>query len=133
MNRTKIDYHKLNSRAQENYNADKLGALMADYGYHCMRLSDDYNGADMIALREGEEALHIQLKGRVMIKPEYMNKGLYIAFPINGEFYVLLHDTLVDICGERGYLNTRAWLEQGKWHVGTPPKDMILRLQEFKL
>ena len=133
MNRQRIDYTQLNSRAQENYNADKLGALMADYGYHCMRLSDDFNGADMIALREGEETLHIQLKGRVMIKPEYMNKGLYIAFPIKGDFYVLLHDTLVEICGERGYLETRAWLEQGKWHVGNPPKAMIEMLQPFKL
>ena len=133
MVREKVDYTKLNSRAQENYNADKLGALMADYGYHCMRLSDDFNGADMIALREGAETLHIQLKGRVMIKPEYMNKGLYIAFPINGDFYVLLHDTLVEICGDRGYLETRAWREQGKWHVGTPPKAMIETLKPFKL
>ena len=46
----------------------KLAARMADYGYTCLRLSDDYNGADLIALREGEEAIHIQLKGRVTIK-----------------------------------------------------------------
>lgn len=77
--------------------------------------------------------MHIQLKGRVMVKPEYMGKGLYMAFPINGDFYVVLHDSLLDICEERGYLKTRAWLEQGKWHVGTPPKAMIETLAPYKL
>lgn len=133
MNRTKINYKDLNARAQENYLYAKLSAQLADYGYTCLRLSDDYNGADLIALREGEEALHIQLKGRVTIKPEYQGKGLYMAFPINGDWYVTPHDELVDVCGERGYLQTRAWLEQGKWHVGTPPVAMIERLHEYKL
>jgi len=133
MNRSKIDYRKLNPRAQENFLYAKLASQLADYGYTSLRLSDDYNGADLIALREGEAALHIQLKGRITIKPEYMNKGLYIAFPIDGEFYVLPHDELVDICDERGYLKTRAWLDQGKWHVGNPPKAMIERLQDYKV
>lgn len=133
MNREKVNYTQLNPRAQENFLYAKLAARMADYGYTCLRLSDDYNGADLIALREGEDAMQIQLKGRVTIKPEYMNKELYMAFPINSDFYVLLHDDLVRICGDRGYLKTRAWLEQGKWHVGKPPKAMIETLQPFKL
>ena len=133
MNREKVSYSDLNARAQENYLYAMLAAQLAPYGYTCLRLSDDYNGADLIALREGEEAMHIQLKGRVTIKSEYQSKGLYMAFPINGEFYVLLHDDLVDICGNRGYLETRAWREQGKWHVGNPPKAMIETLKPFKL
>lgn len=28
---------------------------------------------------------------------------------------------------------TPAWLEQGKWYVGNPPKVMIDTLQPFKL
>lgn len=50
MNREKIDYTQLNARAQENFLYAKLSAQLADYGYTCLRLSDDYNGADLIAL-----------------------------------------------------------------------------------
>lgn len=133
MNREKINYRDLNARAQENHLSAKLASALADYGYNCLRLSDDYNGADMIALREGEPAMHIQLKGRVTIKPEYQGKGLFMAFPINNEWYVMPHDELVGVCRARGYCETRAWKEQGKWHVGTPPKEMIQTLQPFKL
>ena len=54
MNRTHIDYSDdLNGRQKENHNAAKLSAVLADYGYFPMWLNDDYNGADLIALREG--------------------------------------------------------------------------------
>ena len=42
----KIDYSKLNARQQENYNFQKVSGVLADYGYTCIKLSDDWNGAD---------------------------------------------------------------------------------------
>ena len=47
-----------------------------------MWLNDDYNGADMIALREGQEALLIKLKSRTFIGKKYRNKGLLIGLPV---------------------------------------------------
>jgi hypothetical protein len=44
-----ISYASLNPRQKENYNYQKLSALLADYGFVTMRLSDDWRGADMIA------------------------------------------------------------------------------------
>ena len=133
MNREKIDYTRLNPRAQENYNSAKLASLMADYGYACIRLSDDYNGADLIALREGEPAMHIQLKGRLTIKRSYIGKDLYIAFPIAGEFFVVPHDELTALCDEARYLSTKSWINDGSWHTGRPSKTMTAALQTFKL
>jgi hypothetical protein len=46
----KVLYKNLNSRHQENYNFTKVASTQADYGYNCLRLSDDYHGADFIAL-----------------------------------------------------------------------------------
>ena len=76
MNRTHIDYsHDLNGRQKENHNAAKLSAVLADYGYFIMWLNDDYNGADLIALREGEESMMIQLKSAPTISQKYEEKG----------------------------------------------------------
>ena len=40
----------------------KLCAVLADCGYFTIRRTDDYKGADLIAQREGEEPMMIQLK-----------------------------------------------------------------------
>ena len=46
----KILYSKLNARQQENYNYQKASAILADYGFNTLRLSDDWQGADFIAI-----------------------------------------------------------------------------------
>lgn len=43
-------YDKLNSKAKETYNFHKMAAILADYGYNCIWLSNDWNGADFIAV-----------------------------------------------------------------------------------
>lgn len=52
----RIDYAKLNARQKENFNFQKISAVLADYGFVAMRLSDDWQGADFIALHiDGEK------------------------------------------------------------------------------
>lgn len=49
----KISYSDdLNARQKENFNFQKVSAVLADYGYVTMRLSDDWQGADFIALHK---------------------------------------------------------------------------------
>lgn len=50
----KIEYKNLNSKQKENYNFQKASTKLADYGYNCLRLSDDWNGADFIDLHIAE-------------------------------------------------------------------------------
>ncbi len=45
---TKIRYDDLNARQQENYNFHKAACVLAEYGYNCIRLSDDWEGADFL-------------------------------------------------------------------------------------
>ena len=63
----KVNYNKLNSKQKENYNFHKVAAALAEYGYNSMRLNDDWQGADFIAVN-GDEMLKIQLKGRFTIR-----------------------------------------------------------------
>ena len=135
MNRTHIDYsHDLNGRQKENHNAAKLSAVLADYGYFIMWLNDDYNGADPIALREGEESMMIQLKSAPTISQKYEEKGLWMAFPVSkahqsvgcvGEWCVIKHDDLVSVFAEMGYTETKSWTEDGGYSTPLPPSKKL--------
>ena len=44
-----IDYRQLNSKQKEIHNFQKVSAVLADYGFNCIKLADDWNGADFLA------------------------------------------------------------------------------------
>ena len=133
MNRTHIKYADLNSRQKENYNAAKLGAVLANFGYFTMWLNDDYNGADLIALREGEEPMMIQLKSRPAIGKRYENKGLFMAFPVARNWCVIEHDLLQGVFAEFGHLKTKSWVERGRYAIGKPSRELVARLEPYCL
>lgn len=61
-----IEYEELTSAQQENYNYQKVCAVLADYGFSTIRLTDDWEGADFIAQHAGSDTfLKVQLKGRL--------------------------------------------------------------------
>ena len=73
----RIKYEDLNSRQQENYNFQKLASKLADYGFNCLRLSDDWQGADFIACHiDGKTFMKVQLKGRLSIEKKYDGKDV---------------------------------------------------------
>jgi hypothetical protein len=95
---THVDPRTLNSRQIENYNFAKLSAILADYGFNTMRLSADWNGADLIAQHIDGSSLQVQLKGRFGFWQKYRGKSLYMAFPAtNGEWYLYPHDELLQV------------------------------------
>ena len=49
MKLTKINYDDLNPRQQEAYNFQKAASVLADYGFNCIKLADDWQGADFLA------------------------------------------------------------------------------------
>jgi hypothetical protein len=76
-----IEYSNLNSRQKENYNYQKISAVLADYGFITHRLTDDWQGADFIAQHfDGKTFLKVQLKGRLTFDKKYLGKDIYIAF-----------------------------------------------------
>ena len=85
----RIEYTALNSRQRENYNFAKVAARLADYGFNCLRLSDDWNGADFIAIHIDGHDIKIQLKGSMAIYRKYVGKGLHVAFLDGGRLLCL--------------------------------------------
>jgi len=88
-----VAYSSLNARQKENYNYQKVSAVLVDYGFVTLRLSDDWQGADFLAQHvDGETLIKFQLKGRLTFSEKYRGKDLYIAFHDNGAWNLFPHD-----------------------------------------
>ena len=99
MLKEKVDYKKLNPRQQEIYNFQKASAIFADYGYTTVKLSDDWMGADFIAISfDGAQYLKIQLKGRLTFEKKYQGKNIFICFhdKSTNNWYLYEHDKLLE-------------------------------------
>ena len=92
----KIPYEQLNARQQENYDYHKITGKLADYGYSCSRLSDDWQGADFIAIHiDGKSFVKVQQKGRFEVDGlRYKGKKIWIAFRDNhsNRIFIYPHD-----------------------------------------
>ena len=51
----RIDYDSLNGKQKEIYNFQKSAAVLADYGFNCIKLADDWQGADFLAYHKDRD------------------------------------------------------------------------------
>ena len=131
---TRISYDDLNSRQRENYNFQKVAGRLADYGFNSIRVTDDWQGADFIAVHvDGDTFLKVQLKSRLTIDRKYLGRGVHIAF-INGEdLYLYDHDAFVAHLERNGLIGA----DSETWHVGglrswpRPPAWAITYLADY--
>ena len=135
----KIVYGDLNGRQQETYNFQKVAGELAYYGYACLLLNDDWQGADFLAVHiDGETLLRVQLKGRFGLYRKYRGKGLHIAFRTQGdeaaETYVYPHDEVMDAVFASGRVSdTKAWRESGGYDWPSVPKWALDILKPYMI
>lgn len=131
----KIAYDTLNSRQKENYNFHKIAAVLVDYGFTSIRLSDDWQGADFIAQHvDGETFLKVQLKGRMSIDKKYIGRGLHICFPYEGHWYLFPHDEVVDHLLKTSNIgNTSSWIEQGAYSFKIISREYLNYFKQYRL
>jgi len=130
----KIQYSELNPKQQENYNFQKVSAILADYGYCTLRLSDDWNGADFIAVHvDGDKSLNVQLKGRLTFDKKYHNRNIWICFPYKNEWYLYPHDKLLKTLKETMNFHTTESWEKGSYTWNTLSKTLLVHLHDYKL
>jgi hypothetical protein len=132
----RIEYRNLNARQKENYNFLKLSAVLADYGYTTMRLSDDWQGADFIAQHiDTGKFLKVQLKSRLAFYKKYQDKELYIAFCSEGDWYLYPHDELLELVltGKRNVGGTKSWDEDGGYSFPSLSVEMRRLLEPYKI
>lgn len=131
----RVRYKDLNAKQQEACNFQKSAALLADYGFNCLKLADDWQGADFLAYhKDGDQTLKVQLKGRVTIARKYQGRDIWMNFPASGGWYLIEHDELLRIVGEAtNWLNTRSWTERGGYSSGTLSTRLRDRLQPYRI
>jgi hypothetical protein len=111
----KVSYDQLNSRQKENYNYHKASYILSKYGFATIRLSDDWMGADFIAIHiTGDPHLKIQLKGRLTVDKKYLGKDLYICFLEQEDCYLYPHDEMVTML-ETDIENSKSWKDVGSY------------------
>ena len=130
----KVPYKSLNAKQQENFNFQKVSAVLADYGFCTLRLSDDWNGADFIAVHvSGDNSLNIQLKGRLTFDKKYQNRNIWVCFPYKGEWFLYPHDILLEkLKSTMNFHNTESW-SKGAFSWNTLSKALLSSLSEYKL
>lgn len=130
----RVPYTKLNSRQRENYNFQKVSAVLADYGFSTIRLSSDWQGADFIAQHlDGTTFLKVQLKPRLTLEKKYMHRDLHVCFPSGHDWYLFPHDELVRAVLDDSTVGQSASWERGGYSYPTLSKKMKQRLAPYRL
>jgi len=128
----KVDYNSLNAKQQESYNLQKVSAIFAEYGYLVIKLSDDWNGADFIALQFGtDQYLKVQLKTKLGFYKKYLNKNITICFYDRDScnWYLYPHDELCEVIMKK-HENTDSWKNKGEYYfpkISDEDKEAIKR------
>jgi hypothetical protein len=128
----KIDYRQLNARQKENFNFQKVSAVLADFGFVTLRLSDDWEGADFIAQHISGRVIRVQLKSRLAFYEKYRGKDLYVAFGENGSWYLYPHDeVLAKVIQKIG--TTSSWKEDGGYSFPQVPQDLKSLIEPYRI
>jgi hypothetical protein len=123
-----INYQSLNPRQQENYNYHKVSAILADYGFTTLRLSDDWQGTDFIAQHVNGTFMKVQLKGRLSVDRKYFGKNLWICFRTNRGCCLYEHDPAIAAIEDiTPFQHTQSWINDGDYSFSNPS----LQLSEF--
>lgn len=131
-----VPYSQLNARQRENFNFHKVAARLADYGFHSLRLTDDWQGADFIACHiDGQTFLKVQLKPRLFLDKKYVGKDIHIAFLLGEDCFLYPHDELLGLVLDNGALDAESerWRVHGQRHWPAPPAWGMAFLAKFKL
>ena len=133
---TRVRYADLNARQKENYNFQKVSALLADFGFSTLRLTDDWQGADFIAQHiDGETFLKVQLKGRLTFDKKYRGKDLYVAFEHRGTWYLYPHDELLKVVLDQTdtIAGTSSWDDLGGYSFNGLSRQMASLLEPYEV
>jgi hypothetical protein len=130
----RIDYKRLNARQKENYNYQKVSAVLADYGFVTIRLSDDWNGADFLALHTDGATLKVQLKPRLYVAKNYVGKELWVCFPHGADWYLYPHDEILEesMC-QTSIGSTDSWVGEGRYHFNRLSQKMLELLSKYRI
>jgi hypothetical protein len=124
---------KLSGGAIEVVNRNALVSLALTKGYIAFLPVYDA-GVDLILYNEvTNDVLKVQLKSRWTIDTKYLKRGIAIAFPDRGCWYLVPHDDLVIMAERYGFTARNSWTKpNGAYSYAPLSKRMVEDLQPFR-
>lgn len=132
-----ITYAELNSPQKESYNFHKIAARLADYGFNCIPLNDDWLGADFLASHiNGKTFLKVQQKARFTLDRKYEGKDLHIAFRHGEDVFLYPHDLVMGLMvawgrANKKFVNTASW-SKGAYSWGSLSAEHLALLEPYR-
>lgn len=101
--------NRYRSQVREVVNRNTVVSLALEQGFNAFLPVYD-GGVDFILYRESDGALRkVQLKSRWTIDRKYMNRDIWVAFPIAGDWYLMPHDEMYKAGQADGIIETASW------------------------
>ena len=126
-----------NSKQIETYNFHKAASVLTEYGFDCVRITNDWRGADFLAYHpETSQTLEVQLKTCLVIDEKYRDyEDLYMCFPLDetGNWYLIKHSRLMEIMKEKApkRFRTKTWKKKQSLFTYKANEDIKEALEEF--
>jgi hypothetical protein len=120
------------SQVREVINRNTFISLALAEGFNAFLPVYD-GGVDFILYREKDGMIYkVQLKGRWTIDRKYLRRDLWIAFPIEGDWYLVPHDKMVESAEADGKAKSESWLKAGLYSTGKPSKAIIAACAPYR-
>lgn len=120
------------SQVREVINRNALVTLALEHGFNAFLPVFD-GGVDFILYRETDGLVRkVQLKGRWYIDQKYVGRDIWIAFHVDGNWYIAPHDELITMGERYGFTDTKSWREGGAYGCPKPSRAMTDDLAPYR-
>ena len=103
------------SQIREVVNRNTVVSLALEQGFNAFLPVYD-GGVDFILYRESDgEMRKVQLKSRWTIDRKYIDRDIWVAFPIAGDWYLVPHEKMLTAGEADGVTQTASWIENGAY------------------
>ena len=82
--------------------------------------------------REDSLTRKVQLKGRWIIDRRYIGRDIWVAFPHEGELYLVPHDVMVQQAEEYGLTRTSSWIDGGAYWCPSLSKTLAAACEPYR-
>ena len=125
----KINPNILTGKPKEVYNYAKVISILADYGYECCLLTNDWEGADFLANHK-DHTLRIQMKSCTAFAKKYMDKDLHVIFPWDNGIWLYNHDKFLEEFPN--ILESKSWEKHETFSYTKTSKPLLEKLESSK-
>src|ERR1039458_3467775 len=103
------------SQIREVVNRNTVVSLALEQGFNAFLPVYD-GGVDFILYRERDgEIRKVQLKSRWTIDRKYIGRDIWVAFPIDADWYLMPHDKMFAAGEADGVTRTPSWIDNGAY------------------